>query len=405
MYRPNQKILERYADVLVNFALGKGRGIKKGEVVQVVAHESAKPFFIEVLRAVTRAGGHVIPRYLPDNDSMFNADRDFYLGAKDHQLHFFPAKYYRGLIDEIDHMLFIEGQADVASLRGIDPKKIMASRQALKPYREWRNEKENRGAFSWTIALYGTAAMAREAGMSEREYWEQIVRACFLNAANPVGEWRRTTKRINAVKNWLTRLPIKKLHVVGSDADLRMTLGEKRVWQGGGGANIPSFEIFISPDWRGTEGWMRFNQPVYANGNLMRGVELHFKKGKIVRATASHGGKFLKEWIRKPNADKVGEFSLTDKRLSKIMRFMATTLYDENIGGPNGNSHIALGSSFHDCYDGNPAKVAKARWAALGFNDSAVHQDFISTAPKAVTAYLKNGKEKVIYRDGMFLLD
>jgi aminopeptidase len=84
---------------------------------------------------------------------------------------------------------------------------------------------------------------------------------------------------------------------------------------------------------------------------------------------------------------------------------MATTLYDENIGGPNGNTHIALGGSYHDCYDGNPAKIAKTQWAELGFNDSAVHQDFISTAPRTVTAYLKNGKEKMIYKNGMFALD
>ena len=125
----------------------------------------------------------------------------------------------------------------------------------------------------------------------------------------------------------------------------------------------------------------------------------------VVRASASHGEKFLKELIKVPNGNKVGEFSLTDRRFSKITKFMATTLYDENIGGPNGNTHIALWSSFHDCYDGNPAKVVKAHWAELGFNDSAVHQDFISMSPRTVTAYLKNGKEKVIYKDGMFALD
>ncbi|HVO28519.1 MAG TPA: aminopeptidase, partial [Candidatus Paceibacterota bacterium] len=100
MYQPDWKILRRYADVLVNFALGKGKGIKKGDVVLVEAHENAKPFFVELLRAVTKAGGHTISHYAPDNDRTFNATRDFFLDAKDHQLHFFPSKYYRGLIDE-----------------------------------------------------------------------------------------------------------------------------------------------------------------------------------------------------------------------------------------------------------------------------------------------------------------
>ncbi len=56
MYQPPKKILERYADVLVNFALGKGRGIKKGDVVYVIAYENAKPFYVEILRAITKAG-------------------------------------------------------------------------------------------------------------------------------------------------------------------------------------------------------------------------------------------------------------------------------------------------------------------------------------------------------------
>src|SRR5580700_1003707 len=92
-YRPSKKILERYADVLVNFAIGKGKGIKKGEVVLVIAYESTKPLFIEVLRAITKAGGHVITRYIPDADKAFNAGRDFYLNAQDYQLKFFASKY------------------------------------------------------------------------------------------------------------------------------------------------------------------------------------------------------------------------------------------------------------------------------------------------------------------------
>ena len=180
---------------MVNFALGKGRGIKKGDVVYVVAYEHAKPFYIGVLRAITKAGGHALSRYMPDNDARFNADRDFFVGARDHQIHFFPSKFYRGLVDTIDHSIWIEGEADMQSLVGVDPKKMMLKQSVMKPYREWRREKENHNAFSWTIALYGTPAMAHEAGLSERAYWEQIIRACFLDSADPVARWRRVEKR------------------------------------------------------------------------------------------------------------------------------------------------------------------------------------------------------------------
>jgi len=289
-------------------------------------------------------------------------------------------------------------------LKGIDPKKIMARGQALKPFRDWRNEKESKGEFTWTIALYGTGSMAKEAGLSEKEYWAEIIKACFLDSPGTIEKWRGVEKRISDFKKRLTDLKIDRIHVKGPDADLWLAVGARRLWDGGGGRNMPSFEIFTSPDWRGTEGWIRFNQPVYANGHLIKGVELKFEKGVVVEAKAVKNRKSLEAIIRTPNGNKIGEFSLTDKRFSRITKFMAETLYDENIGGPNGNTHIALGDSFHGCHDGDPTKLKKEDWAKLGFNDSAVHQDIISTAPRTVTAYLKSGKEMIIYRDGMFVI-
>jgi aminopeptidase len=72
------------------------------------------------------------------------------------------------------------------------------------------------------------------------------------------------------------------------------------------------------------------------------------------------------------------------------------------MGGPNGNTHIALGSSYHDCYAGNLSDVTKEKWEELGFNDSSVHTDIISTTERKVTAYLHGGKGKVIYEGGEF---
>ena len=57
------------------------------------------------------------------------------------------------------------------------------------------------------------------------------------------------------------------------------------MWVGCSGRNIPSFEIFTSPDWRGTEGWISFNQPLYRYGNLVRGIRLEFSDGRVVRAS------------------------------------------------------------------------------------------------------------------------
>ena len=403
-YTPPKKILERYSDVLVNFALNGGKGIKKGEVVHLVCYEAAKPLFMELKRAIIKAGGHIISDYRPDSGDRFPFDRMFFELAKPHQLEFFQRTYARGLVDEMDHTLFMVSEVDMHELEGIDPKKIMKRGLAWKQYMDWRREKENKGKYTWTIGLYGTAAMAKEAGLSEEEYWKQIIKACFLDKKDPIKEWRRVYATMEKIRLKLNALPIHKLHVLGPDADLWIHLGEKRQWMCGSGRNIPSFEHFTSPDWRGTEGWIRFNQPLYRYGVHIEGVEIWFKNGRVVKAKARKNEKVLKQMIATENADKIGEYSLTDKRLSRITKFMAETLFDENVGGPHGNTHLALGKSYQDCCIEDPGEMSLKDWEDLGYNDSSVHTDIISTAPRTVTAHMKDGTERVVYKNGMFQL-
>jgi aminopeptidase len=404
-YTPPPQILERYADVMVNFALGGGEGIKAGDVVRLVARESAKPLYVELNRAVWRAGGHVLGHYLPDDErSSYNLSSDFFELAGEAQLDFFPALQARGLIDQMDHQLSIISDADMHALEQVEPAKIMRSSKAMKPMIDWRTEKENEGRFTWSLCLYGTPAMAAEASMSEEEYWGQIIDACFLDDPDPIARWRAVSEQITDHMAQLNALPIERVHVVGEDVDLHLALGEQRRWMGGSGRNIPSFEIFTSPDWRGTAGWIRFNQPLYRYGSLIEDVALEFRDGRVTSARASRNEHLLVEMVATENADKVGEYSLTDSRLSRITRFMAETLYDENVGGPYGNTHLALGKSYHDCYDGDPAGVSLERWLELGFNDSTVHTDIVSTSDRTVTARLRDGSERVIYADGRFQL-
>jgi aminopeptidase len=402
IYTPPKKILERYADVLVNFALGGGKGIKKGDVVHLIAYEAAKPLFREIKIAILKAGGHIISDYRPDSGDRFPFDRDFFMHAAPHQLSFFPEKFAKGMVDQADHSIFILSEVDKHELEGISPKKMMERGLAWKPYMDWKREKENKGKYTWTLALYGTEAEAREAKMSLKEYWQQIIKACLLDKKDPIAEWKKLYRDLEKIRAKLNSLPMEKLHVEGPDADLWVHLGQKRAWMGGSGRNIPSFELFTSPDWRGTEGWIRFNQPLYRYGVLIEGVELVFKNGKVVKATAKKNEKVLKQMIATKNADRIGEYSLTDRRFSRITKFMAETLFDENIGGPHGNTHLALGASYHDCFVDDPGELSPEDWENLGYNDSSVHTDIISTAPRTVTAHMRDGSSRVIYKNGQF---
>jgi len=100
----------------------------------------------------------------------------------------------------------------------------------------------------------------------------------------------------------------------------------------------------------------------------------------------------------------VGEFSLTDKRVSRVERFMAHTLLDENYGGESGNCHIALGGSSAASFTGPPDELTAEHQEALGLNTSSMHWDLVNTESKRVTATLPGGGRRTIYEDGQFLL-
>jgi aminopeptidase len=397
MYQPSQKILDKYADVLVNFALNNGHGVKKGEVFFVQIPEIAKPLLVSLQKAILKSGAHILLHYLPNE-----IEKDFFELASPDQLTFFPANLLKGRVKQADHFLMILAETNLHELEGIDPQKIMDRNAVFKPYKDWRNSKENKGKLSWTIGLYATSAMAKEAKITLKESWQQIIKACFLNYSNPVEKWQRIQKQSDRLRQKINKLEIVKINIKAKDTDLDILIGENRQWLGGSGSNIPSFEIYTSPDWRGTNGYIFFNQPLYRHGNLIKDIKLTFKNGVVVDATAKFGQTFLKQLIKVENSDKIGEFSLTDKRFSKIDKFMAETLYDENFGGSFGNTHIALGSSFKDAYSKKINKLTKLDWENLGFNDSAVHTDIIATNDRTVTATLKTGKKIILYQSGIF---
>jgi aminopeptidase len=391
-------VLKKYADVMVNFAPWSGRGVQKGETVMLDISESGRRMLPFMYEAILKAGANPIVRLHPEG-----LGKTFYELASDEQLSYYSKNAMMGRIEDVTHWIRVLSEYNPLEMQGVDSEKIMKRIKAGGFYKEALFEKCDRGKAFWTLCRYGTEGMASEAGMTVDEYWEQIIKACYLDMDDPVSCWKETFTKIEFVIDYLNKLDIDWIHVESENCDLKIKIGEKRKWLGGSGHNIPSFEVFISPDFRGTDGWIKFDQPLYRYGNLIEGISLKFNDGKVVEASARKNEKVLKDMIAVEGADMVGEFSLTDKRLSRIDRFMADTLFDENYGGEYGNTHIALGSAYKDSYTGEDAeKLTSQDWKELGFNESAVHTDIVSTVNRKATAYLKDGSSQVIYKDGMF---
>jgi aminopeptidase len=406
MMKLDESLLNKYAQVMVQYALNNGNGINKGDTVFLVGQECTKDLFMAIAKEIYTAGGNLITNYLPDNTRDNSLARFLLQNGTDEQLGFFAKPYWQGIVEASDHILFIISEPDIHYLEGLSSSKISMMNSARAPYMKMREKKEQEGKLSWSLCLYGTQSMADEAHLSLEEYWEQIIEACYLREDDPVRKWKAVQKEIEDIKDRLDALEIEMLHLKGDDVDLQVQIGAHRKWLSGGGKNIPSFEIFTSPDWRGTNGAIHFNQPLYYSGKRISGVSLTFENGVVVASSATENEDALKEMISQDNADKIGEFSLTDKRHSRITKFMATTLFDENMGGTFGNTHIALGNAYKDTFTGDMSAVTDEQWAEMGYNSCPkVHTDIISTSNRTVTARLRNNTEKVIYKDGQFVLD
>lgn len=404
-YTPSETILRKYARLLVQFGLQtrEGKRLAKGSVVAFDVPDIAKPFYYHLQTAILEAGYHPLGQLIATSDDNYNLAENFFKHASKTQREFFASSYTRGFLDQIDGRIAVLAKAHPNPLAKVDPKLVMQAAEAKKQGKEWFFKKVNSGKLAWTLALYGTDVSAKEAGMSEKAYWEQIIQACYLDSEDPVKEWKRINHTVQKTATKLSNLKIDKLHVSGKDVDLTVGIGADRAWRAGGGNNIPSYEVFTSPDYRRVEGWIRFNQPLYTHfGTRIEGIELNFKDGKCTKAVAKKNEKALKQLIKTPGANQLGEFSLTDARLSRVGKFMANTLYDENRGGEYGNMHVAIGSAYRDCYQGKTTPRTNLQWDKKGYNDSVVHEDIVSTSNRTVEATLQDGSKKIIYQDGQF---
>lgn len=392
--------LERYSYALLwgLKKMKKGEPFKEGDIINVNGSVAAMPLIHATYKTLLEEGYHPIVNLLKPPQF----DKTFYKYARDYHLDWLPP-WWKERYSITRGSIYIDAPESLTHLKDVDPEKQQRNAKSNKPYREFMDRQEEKGLFAWTICAYPTHAMAEAAGMTILEYAEQIVKACYLDEEDVLQAWEEANRMGEEIYNWLTELDIKSLHLESAGCDLNVNLGEKRLWLNGGGANVPSFEVFTSPDWRGANGVYYADQPSYHGGKLVDGVRLVFKDGEVVESSATAAADYLDKMVNMDEgSNKIGEFSLTDIRMSKIDKFMANTLFDENFGGAHGNSHIAIGGAYTETFAGGPDNLNDEVRKEFGFNESTLHWDLVNTEDKVVTATLKDNSKLVIYENGMF---
>lgn len=390
--------LENYASILTWALLRiRKKKFRKHEYVQIRFNVDALPLAEETAAHLLDRNIEPIMRLMPTP----RMERDYYLMTDTRHLgRIIPGE--EALARNIGGTISLFAPASLNHMNAVSADRLNIARRNRAVLSNIARERENQGLYTWTLCMWPTQALAEAADMSIREYAAQIRQACFLDQPDPVECWRRAMKEARRIATRLSAQGNCTLHVESENTDLRFNVGECRKWVGISGRNIPSFEIYVSPDWRTVEGTYQATLPSSQGGNIVRDARLTFKNGRLTAFDASEGQDFARMQVAvDKGAGQIGEFALVDRRFSRIDRFMGCTLYDENHGGPYGSMHIALGQSYSNTFAGAPQDLDAQTY---GFSSSSLHWDLVSTENRRVTAILPNGRRRILYENGEFLL-
>jgi aminopeptidase len=276
----------------------------------------------------------------------------------------------------------LTGDPDPHLLDGVDPAKAaafpveerLAVRDALLVQQ-----------LRWTIVAAPNPGWAREVfGEPDVErLWDAVATAMRLDEADPVACWQERSAQLAARARALNALELTEVRYRGPGTDLAVGLVPDGRWAGGSMEdpdgipylpNIPTEEVFTSPDRRRADGTISLTKPVIISGQVVEGLKVAFSGGRITDVTAASGaGTVLAQLDTDEGARSLGEVSLVDRdsRIAKAGILFHDTLFDENAA-----CHVAWGQSFPFAVAGGLTMSDEQRFE-IGLNRSAVHTDVV----------------------------
>jgi aminopeptidase len=363
--------IEKLADVLVNYSVA----VKPGDTVNVSGDALAAPLLRAVYARVLQAGG------LPYLDiSLPGMDELLYRYASDEQLQHVTGPEML-VLKTFDATIDVRAQENTKSLSNVDPARVALRSKGRAELLKVFMRRSASGEFRWVVTLFPANAYAQDAEMSLSEYEDFVYGACMPDMDDPLGYWRRFSAWQQKIVDWFEGK--ERVHVIGPQTDLRLSVAGRTFINADGKNNMPSGEVFTGPVEDSAEGHVHFSYPAIYMGREVTGVRLWFEGGKVVRASAAKNEDFLLKTLDTDERSRyLGEFAIGTNK--GITRFTRQILFDEKIGG---SIHLALGAGY-------PETGSK--------NESAIHWDMI--------ADMRDGGEirvddELLYKDGEFAIE
>jgi aminopeptidase len=291
------------------------------------------------------------------------------------------------LVERKGAMMMLTGDADPDLFADLDQERVGKARmmELRRKYLEHLAERHMAWAIvgspnpGWAEAVFGEPDV--------EQLWRAVATTVRLDEPNPVQAWREHIERLTRRAQSLNERRFDAVHFRGPGTDLTIGLLERARWISAQAEtawgqpfvpNLPTEEVFTSPDRNRAEGTVRSTLPLVIQGTIVRNLELRFEDGQIVHVSASSGEAVIRHQVETDEGSRrLGEVALVDgeSRVGRTGITFLNTLFDENA-----TSHIAFGQAITETVEGADELDPSER-VAQGINDSNVHVDFMIGGP------------------------
>jgi aminopeptidase len=374
---PDERIA-RYARLVVEV----GINLSPGQDLRISGHPEHLALIREIARVAYERGAHYV--------EVSYADPHVRKALIEHRpsddLDWSPP-WQVALIDHLAAMhgalILITGDPEPELMADLDGGRVAKARPRILAERTLAATGD--GRIVWTIVGCPTAGWAeRVFGSPDVErLWEAVAITTRLDEPDPVTAWQEHIARLAARAATLNERGLDAIRFRGPGTDLTVGLMPRSRWLGSAEesvqgqtfvANMPTEEVFTTPDRRRTEGTVRSTMPLAVGGQIVHDLEVRFSAGRVVEVKASSGEEFVREQLQiDDGASMLGEVALVDgeSRVGQTGIVYFDTLFDENA-----SCHIAYGDGIRKAVDGR-LELDRNALAEIGFNSSAVHTDFM----------------------------
>jgi aminopeptidase len=393
-------LIARLAALAVRF----GANLQPGQVLGVTTFPGKEELTRAVVREAYSAGARWVDVLVFDD----LVKRERLLHAAEDTLEYVPpwlVDRLNWLSDEHAARISLSGPQAPGAFDDVDPAR--AGKDML-PWLPTSSDVVNARTTNWSIVPGPTAAWAAVVypgdGPEEAldRLWQAVERICRLDEPDPAAAWRERMAEMTASAQRLTERRFDAIRLHGPGTDLTVGLLPSSRW---GGAsfetvdglvhhpNLPTEEVFTTPDPQRADGVVTGTLPKDLYGALVDGIRIEFEGGRAVRIDAERGADTLRAAAAKDEgASRLGELALVDGngRIGPLETVFYDTLLDENAA-----SHIALGSGLAMALD-DPADTAR-------MNSSAIHVDLMVGSPHVdVDGITAAGEHVPVLRGGQW---